>query len=73
MAISFTASDGKYIELDIGDEFVSTNRFGMRINYQYLGIMPDECGFDYYILNLDDGTYSNVELEWFRQRCIEKN
>ena len=72
MVISFVDSDGNSVELNPGDEFVSTNKLGGRYRYQYLGIMPDECGFDYYIRDLDNGSFSNVELEWFMQRRIEK-
>lgn len=72
MVISFVDSDGNSVELKPGDEFVSTNKLGGRYRYQYLGIMPDECGFDYYIRDLDNGSFSNVEMEWFMQRRIEK-
>ena len=72
MVISFVDSDGNSVELNPGDEFVSTNKLGGRYRYQYLGIMPDEGGYDYYSRDHDNGSFPTVEMEWFMQRRIEK-
>lgn len=72
MVISFVDSMGKVVELKPGDEFAFANTLGECCRYQYLGVVPDECGQDYYLRDLDNGSFSNVEMEWFMQRRIEK-
>lgn len=39
--------------------------------YQYLGIMPDGCGYGIYLHDDTDGSYLNVEAAWFSERKIK--
>lgn len=56
--------------IHVGDRFSAFAARGRIYNYRYLGIQPDECGFDLYLHNETANTFLNVEPQWFDQRRI---
>lgn len=68
--VRITDKNGKAIEINPGDLFKSKNCLGYEYTYRYLGIVPDGCGYDYYLHDEASGQFSNVELAWFTQRKI---
>ncbi len=68
--ITVTSKQGEVFTLSPGDYFKAIDRNMRAFDYQYIGIMPDGCGYDIYMRNETNGSFLNVELEWFRQRYI---
>lgn len=68
--ITITDKRGKTFTINPGDFFFAKDSLGNEYLYQYLGLMPDDCGYDYYLRNETKQTYANVEMAWFSQRRI---
>jgi len=68
--IIITDRRGKTFTINPGDCFFAKDAHGNEYRYQYLGLMPDDCGYDHYLRNETKQTFANVELEWFAQRRI---
>lgn len=62
---------GKSGALCEGARFSAEDKLGKKYQYRYEGTEKTENGYDIRLHNLTDGTETNVEKEWFRQRKIK--
>lgn len=61
--ITVTSKQGEVFTLSPGDYFKAIDRNMRAFDYQYIGIMPDGCGYDIYMRNETNGSFLNVELD----------
>lgn len=62
-------------QLRTGETFIATDKLNRTMHYQFVGIdlqdLESGTGCQYIMLrNLDMGTHTNVEAQWFAEREI---
>lgn len=65
--VSVIDSNGNTITLYPGIVFKAVNDTGICGRFQYLGLLPSEDGFYYYLRDTKHDAFLDVVLSWFRQ------
>lgn len=66
-----TMNESSIFRAFIGTEFTAKDKLGRVFRYKALGYNPHDLSREFKLRNLDDGTMTEVEREWFNQRKIE--
>lgn len=59
------------MNMKINQLFIAYHKLLGNIKYKYLGEEKQPNGYNIKLLNLNDGTFTFVEKEWFNQRKIK--
>ena len=54
----------------IGTEFTAKDKLGQEYHYRAVGFNSNDTSREFKLLNLTNGTLTEVEEEWFHQRKI---